>query len=229
MKKIAIITARGGSKRIPRKNIKDFMGKPMIAYAIEIALQSRIFDEVMVSTDDEEIAEISLKYGASVPFMRSKKTSDDFASTAEVLIEVLEDYKKNEQHFDEICCLYPCIPLLKLETFKKSYFEFHNKADSLVPVCQYSTPIERCFEIKNEKLVIWNKEAFKKRSQDLESKYFDVGMFYFAKTNTFIESKNLVYNAKPFVINEWECQDIDTKEDWLMAELKYKIINRENK
>ena len=124
---IAIITARGGSKRIPRKNIKNFMGKPMLAYAISAAIDSGVFVEVMVSTDDSEIADIAVKYGAEVPFMRSEKTSNDFATTADVLYEVKEEYKKLGKEFDTICCIYPCVPFLTgkilrdaYETFKKS-------------------------------------------------------------------------------------------------------------
>ncbi len=227
MNKLAMITARGGSKRIPRKNIKDFMGKPMLAYALESALKSDLFDEVMVSTDDEEIAEIARQYGAKIPFMRSAKTADDFATTSDVVQEVLVMYKEQGKNFDEFCCIYPCVPFLTAEILKNAYKEFQGHS-GLVPVCKYSTPIERCLEIKEGKLSIWNEEAFWKRSQDLEPKYFDVGMFYFSTLENYQATKNLTLNAKPFIMQEKDCQDIDTLEDWEFAEMKYKILKNIN-
>ncbi len=224
---VAIITARGGSKRIPRKNIKNFMGKPMLSYAVESALKSSLFDEVMISTDDEEIAELARQYGAKVPFMRSAKTADDFATTSDVVAEVLAMYKEQGKVFDEFCCIYPCVPFLTAEILQKAYKEFQGNI-ALVPVCKYSTPIERCLEIKEGKLSIWNEEAFWKRSQDLEPKYFDVGMFYFSTLANYQATKNLTLNAKAFIMQEKDCQDIDTLEDWELAEMKYKIIKNIN-
>ncbi len=221
---IAMITARGGSKRIPRKNIKEFMGKPMIAYAIEAAINSNVFDEVMVSTDDIEIAEIAKQYGAKVPFMRSDKTSDDFATTVDVIEEVINTYKENGLEFDELCCIYPCVPFLKAETLKNAYEQF-NGFDALMPVCKFAVPIEWAMKIENERLIPNDREAQNIRSQDMTPKYFDVGMFYYSTIKSFEESKSLVPdNIKAFIMNETECQDIDTDEDWQMAELKFQLL-----
>ena len=155
MNTIAIITARGGSKRIPRKNIKEFMGKPMITYAIDAALKSNVFDEVMVSTDDFEIAEIAKKNGAKVPFMRSKKTANDMAMTYDVLEEVIDEYQKIGRNFDNLACIYPCVPFLKSETLQNAYQIFINSnCDTLVPVVKFSFPIQRAFR-EAELPVLW--------------------------------------------------------------------------
>ena len=224
MSNIAIITARGSSKRIPKKNIKEFMGKPMIAYAIEAAIKSEIFDEIMVSTDSKEIAEISKKYGAKVPFMRSEKTASDYASTFDVIDEVINEYKKRNKEFDVLCCIYPCVPFLKSGTLKKCYKEMQG-FDAIMPVCRYSVPIEWAMRIENNLLVPNDRKAQNMRSQDIEPKYFDVGMFYFCKTDKIYENNSLVpNNTKAYIIGENECQDIDTIEDWEMAEIKYKVM-----
>ena len=179
MKTVAIITARGGSKRIPRKNIKPFLGKPILVYSIEAAIESGIFDIVMVSTDDEEIAEISKKYGAEVPFLRSAQTSNDYATTNDVIIEVLEEYSKMGQHFDMACCIYPTAPFVTatklqdaVETLKAS------DADTLIPVVSFSYPPQRAMIVKNERLVFEYPEYIDSRSQDLEPHYHDIGQFY---------------------------------------------------
>lgn len=228
MSNIAIITARGGSKRIPRKNIKEFMGKPMIAYAIEAAIKSGIFDEIMVSTDDIEIAEIAKKYGAKIPFMRSSKTASDYATTFDVLAEVITEYKKMGQDFDTLCCIYPCVPFLKAETLTNAYKHMQNY-DGVIPVSQYPVPIEWAMKIENNLLVPNDREAQNLRSQDIKPKYFDAGMFYFCKIEKMYEYKSLVTNKTTgYIISANECQDIDTPEDWQMAELKYRIFNGEN-
>lgn len=229
MKNIAIITARGGSKRIPKKNIKSFFNKPMIAYAIDAALKSGIFDEVMVSTDDSEIAQTAKKYGANVPFLRSEKTSDDFATTYDALEEVILEYKKLGQKFDTLCCIYPCVPFLEAKSLKDAYTQLQeNKANAIVPVCKYPVPIEWAMKLKNGFLQPNDREAQKIRSQDLKPKYFDAGMFYFCKTNSMLEEKTLVpSDTLGYIIDEIQCQDIDTEEDWKLAELKYKILRNE--
>lgn len=222
MKNIAIITARGGSKRIPRKNIKEFMGKPMIAYAIEAALESKIFDEVMVSTDDLEIASIARHYGAKIPFMRSEATANDFSTTHDVLKEVISEYKKQGNEFDNICCIYPCVPFLNSNILKDAFNIFMvSKADRLIPVVKFSFPIQRAFRINSNGLLEYREpENALKRSQDLETMYHDVGMFYFYKSDK-INSKNIV----AYEMKEDEIQDIDTLDDWKMAELKYRVKN----
>ncbi len=231
MNNIAIITARGGSKRIPKKNIKSFYGKPMLGYAIEACLQSGIFCEVMVSTDCVEIADIAKRYGAKVPFMRSRETSNDFAGTYDVLKEVLLEYQKFSQNFNNVCCVYPCVPFLKSQTLKMAYQAMiNNKVDALMPVCKYPVPIEWAMRLQDGLLIPNGRDAQRIRSQDLEDKFFDVGMFYFYKTDVVLTGEILV-SARTFgyIISELECQDIDTEDDWKIAELKYKILYESNR
>ena len=171
---IAIITARGGSKRIPHKNIKEFFKEPIINYPIRAALNSGIFDEVMVSTDDERIAEIAEKAGAEVPFMRSEKTSDDTAATAEVILEVLEKYRLSGKTFDYACCIYPTAPFITPEKLKKSLEILkEKKANRVVPVVRFSYPPQRGYIIENDTLKYKWPENYPKRSQDLEPLYHD--------------------------------------------------------
>lgn len=219
---LAIITARGGSKRIPRKNIKEFMGKPMIAYAIDAALNSGIFEEVMVSTDDFEIAEISKKYGAQVPFMRSEKTSNDFAVTKDVILEVVDEYKKRGKEFDSICCIYPCVPFLTGEILKDAYAKFKkSSADRLTPVVRFSFPIQRAFKVNKEGFLEYREPEHEfTRSQDLEPMFHDVGMFYFYKYGKITSNQIL-----PYELDEQIVQDIDNESDWQMAEMKYKVLH----
>lgn len=219
---VAVITARGGSKRIPRKNIKEFMGKPMLAYAVEAAVNSKVFDEVMVSTDDVEIAEIAKHFGAKVPFMRSEKTANDFATTADVLEEVISEYKKRGKTFDELCCIYPCVPFLTADVIKNAYEKFKTSgADRLTPVVKYSFPIQRAFKLNEQGLLEYREpENAPKRSQDLEPMYHDVGMFYFYKTEKMSSDKIAMLE-----MDEAMVQDIDNDSDWQMAEMKYRIMH----
>lgn len=227
MTTIAIITARGGSKRIPKKNIRDFHGKPIIAYSIEAALESNIFDEVMVSTDSEKIADIAIRYGAKVPFFRSKDTSDDFATTAEVLQEVLEKYRKSNKEFDYMCCIYPTAPFITASKLQNAMKELINSgADSVIPVVRFSYPPQRAVVIKDGLLCYQYPEYEKTRSQDLEPIYHDCGQFYLCKTEEFKKYNSLFTpNSIPFVIAEEEVQDIDNDNDWKLAEIKYKLYN----
>lgn len=225
MSVIAIITARGGSKRIPKKNIKEFMGKPMIAYAIDAAIKSDIFDEIMVSTDSVEIARTAEKYGASVPFMRSERTASDSATTFDALDEVLCEYQNRGKTFDTLCCIYPCVPFLKAQTLKDAYLRLKDY-DAVVPVCKFPVPIEWALKIDNELLIPNDREAQNIRSQDLTPKYYDAGMFYFCKTDKLYQHNSLMPDkTASYIIDETECQDIDTPEDWKSAEMKYKILN----
>ena len=226
MKKIAIITARGGSKRIPRKNIKDFCGKPILAYSIEAAVSSGLFDTVMVSTEDEEIAEVAKKYGAEVPFYRSEKTAGDFATTNDVLLEVLEEYKKRGQEFELACCIYPTAPFVSAEKLKKAMGELENSdADTLIPVVPFSYPPQRGMVVREGRLVFFQPEYMDSRSQDLEPHYHDVGQFYVFRTEAFERNRKLMLgNILPFVISELEVQDIDNESDWKIAEMKYKLM-----
>ncbi len=225
MKKIAIITARSGSKRIPKKNIKFFLGKPIIAYSIEKAINSKLFDKVMVSTDDKEIANISKNYGAEVPFFRSKKNSDDFSTTPDVLIEVLETYKKLNEEFDFGCCIYPTAPLISEKELKKSFnLLISKKYDCVFPILPFSYPIQRALRIENsEKVEMINPRNYRVRSQDLEKMYHDAGQFYWFNVSKFINKKKLWTNNTGFIIvDEINTQDIDDEMDWRLAEIKYK-------
>lgn len=224
MRKIAIITARGGSKRIPRKNIKPFLGKPILAYSIEAAIKSGLFDEVMVSTDDEEIAEIAKQYGAKVPFYRSEKTANDFATTNDVLLEVIAEYEKRGEHFDMGCCLYPTAPFVTAEKLKKAMEMLINSdADTLIPVVAFSYPPQRAMIVKEGRLVFEYPEYMDSRSQDLTPHYHDVGQFYCFRVENYKRIKKLMLgNILPFEVSEMEVQDIDNQADWEIAEIKYK-------
>ena len=226
MKKLCIIPARGGSKRIPRKNIKPFMGKPIMAYSIEEALESSIFDEVMVSTDDVEFADVAKKYGASVPFLRSEATANDYATTVDVLLEVIETYKQRGVSFDTICCLYSTAPFVTSERLKEAYSKLSDKVDACFTMVEYSYPIQRSLRINETGLVEMKyPEHLKSRTQDLEKVYHDAGQFYFVKTNTLIEEKTVwCKHTAPLVLSELEVQDLDTLTDWQLAEMKYEIM-----
>lgn len=231
-KKIAIITARGGSKRIPKKNIKEFCGKPIIAYSIEAALESGIFDEVMVSTDSEEIAEVAKAYGAKVPFMRSEKTSDDFATTADVLMEVIEEYKKRGETFTHMACIYPTAPFVTAKRLKEAMnLLIEEKSEGVVPVVKFSFPPQRCYII-NEigKLQFKWEEYRNSRSQDLEPFYHDAGQYYFFNVDAYVAAKGQLTEMTPLILEESEVQDIDSPEDFKIAQMKYQILHEsENK
>ena len=230
MSLLAVITARGGSKRIPKKNIKDFFGKPMLAYAIQAAQQSNLFDEIMVSTDDEEIAETARKFGAVVPFMRSEKTSDDYAIIYDVLDEVITEYKKRGKVFDTLCCIFPCVPFLTGEILRDAYSKLGDN-DAVLPVCKFPVPIEWALKIENGIVSVLDRKACDIRSQDLEDRYFDAGMFYICRTEKIYEHKSLCPDkTAPYIIDAKLCEDIDTIEDWEEAEEKYQVyLNRINK
>lgn len=225
MSNLAIIPARGGSKRIPRKNIKSFLGKPIIAYAIETAIESGMFDEVMVSTDDEEIAEISRKYGASVPFMRSEQSSNDYATTAEVILEVLENYN---EIFAYACCIYPTAPFITKKILYKAFESLKdNQFDSVFPVVRFSYPIQRSLYADNDKIKMVWPEYLNCRSQDLDIRYHDAGQFYWFNVMTYQQKKRMFTDNSGFVeVSELEIQDIDNETDWAIAEMKYKLTNQ---
>lgn len=230
MKQIAIITARGGSKRIPRKNIKNFCGKPILCYSIEAALQAGIFDEVMVSTDDVEIAQIARKAGANVPFMRSAETSNDFATTRDVLVEVVKRYEERGVLFDNICCIYPTAPFItadKLRAAMKLHVE--READSVCPVVRFSFPPQRCYVIEDDALHYKWPEHILTRSQDLEPFYHDCGQFYTYTREAIMHKERTQWRELPLVLSELEVQDIDNEEDWEIAELKYQYLKDKGK
>lgn len=227
MRRLAVITARGGSKRIPRKNIREFCGKPILAYSVQAALESGIFDTVMVSTEDREIAETAGKYGAEVPFLRSGRNADDFATTREVLREVLEEYERREERFDVLCCIYPTAPFVTAGRLREAVKLLEeNGADSVLTVARFDFPPQRCVIIQDGFLQFKWPEYAQTRSQDLEPYYHDAGQFYCLNVESFHEQDVLVMRKTvPLILPETEIQDIDTEEDWKIAELKYRMLH----
>lgn len=226
-KKIAIIPARGGSKRIPRKNIKFFFGRPIIEYSIKAALDTGLFDEVMVSTDDQEIAEISIKAGAQIPFFRSSDASNDFASTADVICEVLQSYQLVNKFYEIGCCIYPTAPFINPDLLMKGFDLFRsNNFDVVFPVTQFAYPIQRSIRIlENSKGEMQWPENSTKRSQDLEPIFHDVGQYYWFKSDILLKKKTLnTENFGVIIVKELMAQDIDNEEDWKIAELKYGLL-----
>ena len=224
MKNIAIIPARGGSKRIPGKNIRQFCGKPIIAYSIEAALTSGVFEEVMVSTDDDTIASIAKQFGANVPFMRSASNANDYATTMDVLKEVLLEYKAVNKQFHSGCCIYATSPFVSSKVLADAYKQFtENNYTSLFPVVQYSYPIWRSLKVENNKPEMWWPENMHKRSQDLPSAYHDAGQFYWFDINKIENAASLFTNdSGVIIIDELHVQDIDNLQDLELAEIKYK-------
>ncbi|SCY25423.1 pseudaminic acid cytidylyltransferase [Butyrivibrio sp. INlla14] len=228
MSSVAIITARGGSKRIPKKNIKEFCGKPILAYSIEAALKSGAFDEVMVSTDSQEIADIAREYGAVVPFMRSEANSNDVSTTADVLEEVISEYEKIGKDFDTLACIYPTAPFVTGEKLSDAMKKMQESgADALVSVVKFGFPPQRAFVIRNEKVCYQYPEYERARSQDLEKIYHDCGQFYILKKKALYQYHSLIVpNTIPYEIPEEEVQDIDTMSDWKIAEVKYTVLHQ---
>ena len=228
---IAIIPARGGSKRIPKKNIKNFLGKPIISYTIEAAKESNLFDEIMVSTDSVEIAEIAMQCGAVVPFLRRSEMSNDYVTTDDVLLDVLQEYKKVNREFCYMACIYPTAPFVTAASLQNAMkmLETHSKASMVMPVAAFSYPPQRCYTIDEEGMVVFkHPEYITSRSQDLEILYHEVGQYYIFNVEKFIKAEGKVYeNIIPIVVDEMSVQDIDQEKDWKLAEMKYKIINKE--
>lgn len=227
MHNIAIIPARGGSKRIPKKNIRPFNEKPIIAYSIESAIKSGLFDEVMVSTDNQLIAECAIQYNAKVPFFRSANTADDFSTISDVLLEVIEGYNKIDIEFDNFCCLLPTAPFVTADLLKMTQSQFIDGGfSSLLTVNKFSFPIFRAIRknANNKASFMWP-EFRNTRSQDLEEAYHDAGQLYWCNVNKFKEEKKVITdNSGLFLLKYWQSQDIDTLEDWELAELKYKLL-----
>lgn len=230
MNAISIITARGGSKRIPGKNKKLFLGKPIICYSIEAALASGLFEEVMVSTDDEEIAEIAKKAGASVPFMRSEAAANDYATTDDVLMEVLEEYEKRGQAFEYMACIYPTAPFVTADKLQDAFrLLIENNASGVMPVVNFSFPPQRGMAVRNGRLKYCFPENAMKRSQDLETMYHDCGQFYCYQVERYRACRgDLEDGYVPIIMPETEVQDIDNLSDWELAEIKYKMMKQNN-
>ena len=227
---VAVITARGGSKRIPKKNIKEFCGKPIIAYAIQAAIASNIFDEVMVSTDSEEIAKIARDYGAVVPFMRSEKNADDYATTEDVIMEVVNQYKERGKAYAYVCCLYPTTPFITSSILKEAVkIMVQENPAVVIPVVQFSYPPQRCFVIDENGYARFKyPEYVKTRSQDLEKQYHDAGQFYVYNVENYLRNNGKIMdNIIPIIVPELEVQDIDNEVDWKLAEMKYQLMKND--
>ena len=228
MQCLAIIPARGGSKRIPRKNIKMFLDKPILSYPIEAALQSRLFDEVMVSTDDPEIAKIAIERGANIPFLRSADNADDYATTVDVLLEVEQSYRVAGKTFDYICCLYPTAPFVTTAQLNAAFtLLIEQDLDCVFPVMKFAYPIQRALKVEDGKMALYQPEHLNSRSQDLSAAYHDCGQFYWMQTKRLIEKRQLWTDQTGVVLlEEMEAHDIDTEEDWKVAEFKYQMIHQ---
>lgn len=225
-KPICIIPARGGSKRIPKKNIKDFHGKPIISYAIENAIKSGLFSRIIVSTDDDEIAEISLRHGAEIPFLRSEKNSNDHATTFDALREVIN--KLDFLDYDRICCIYPCSPLITVEDLVNAYSTYlKSESDSLIPVIKYPHPTERALKVNQKGLLEMKDDTFyRTRTQDLIDSYFDAGQFYFFSREV-VNTYETPFQGTVcyYELDTYQSQDVDNEDDWRMLELKFKLQN----
>ena len=229
MKTLCIIPARGGSKRIPRKNIRPFLGVPIIAHSIRAAQESGLFDEIMVSTDDAEIAEIVQAYGVSVPFVRSAEAASDFATTAAVLTEVLNSYAESGQLFDRACCLYATAPFVTADKLREAFGKMDTgRFDTVFPVVRFSFPVQRAVVFQNDRLAWLQPQHALTRSQDLPPAFHDAGQFYFFDVPRFLETRQLLTsNTSGIEVSELDAQDIDNLTDWQLAELKIKLLRQQ--
>ena len=226
MSTICIIPARGGSKRIPRKNIREFHGLPIISRSIQAALRANCFSDVIVSTDDQEIATVALNAGASVPFIRPAEISDDFSGTNSVIQHAIQalNLTLTQQH---ICCLYATAPFLLPEDIDSilKLFIHHSSRFPVFTASNYSSPIQRSFSINQDGLSDpFDIQSYNTRSQDLESFYFDAGQMYIATVNQWIDNPVFTNNALPYILDSWRVQDIDTPEDWVRAEVLFTTL-----
>lgn len=228
---IAIIPARGGSKRIPRKNIKLFQGMPIIGYSIKAALESKLFSTVLVSTDDSEIKEVAESLGAEVPFLRSPKNSDDHATLMDVVEETISNCAKIGKIFQNLCCILATAPLISPERLKEGFHQLNSPDVSCsFTVCEYGTPVQRALRNNHGHLQMISEEYANTRSNDLEKCYFDAGQFYWAKITMPFDKRNFfLRNAAPIILNPLEVQDIDSEADWQLAEFKYRWLQSHSK
>lgn len=226
--KIAVIPARGGSKRIPRKNIKEFCGKPMIAWAISAARESELFDHIIVSTDDEEIASIAKDWGAEIPFLRPAELADDLTPTVPVVAHAVKSCFELGWTADYICCIYPCTPFLKTSDLKLALeLAKLNKAEFVYPVTEYPHPIQRAMrQLPNGSMQFLNPQFELTRTQDLEKAYHDAGQFYWGKASAWMEHKKMHTAGLGMSIPNWRVVDIDSPDDWKRAELIFKALNQ---
>jgi pseudaminic acid cytidylyltransferase len=225
--RIAVIPARGGSKRIPRKNIKEFCGKPMIAWAITTALESRLFDHVIVSTDDEEIAAISRKWGAETPFSRPAELADDLTPTVPVIAHAVKACLDQAWEVEYACCIYPCAPFLQADDLIIAFDLLQkNNADFVYPVTEYAHPIQRAMrQLPSGQMQFISPENELTRTQDLEKSYHDSGQFYWGRASAWLEHKRMHTDGLGMRIPSWRAVDIDSMDDWKRAEDIYKVSN----
>lgn len=229
--RLAVIPARGGSKRIPRKNVREFCGKPIIAWSIEAALQSKCFDRVIVSTDDEEIADVARRFGAEIPFLRPAKLADDYTGTAAVVRHAIEWFEGNGVTYEEVCCIYATAPFIRAEDIRSGLEIFHSSnADYAFTVTSFPFPIQRAVKISSAgTFEVFYPDHYNTRSQDLEEAYHDAGQFYWGKTSAWKEGAMLFSErAVPIILPRYRVQDIDTLEDWIRAEMMFGAIQKEH-
>lgn len=227
--RLAVIPARGGSKRIPHKNIKDFCGKPIIAWSIEAALGSGCFDRVIVSTDDAKIAEVARRWGAEVPFVRPAELSDDFVGTAPVVRHAIEWFAEQGIHFEQVCCIYATAPFVTADDIRRGLdILIASGGDYAISVTSFSFPIQRAMRITREGyLKMFQPEHFNTRSQDLEGAYHDAGQFYWGFPSTWKVGRSLLlHKVTPIIMPRYRVQDIDTLEDWVRAELMFELLQK---
>ncbi len=223
---LCVIPARGGSKRIPRKNIADFCGKPMISYAIEAAKNAELFEHIVVSTEDEEIAEVAQRFGAETPFRRELELADDNTPTAPVVASAISTCRSFGWHADFVCCIYPCVPLLQTDHIRAG-FELlkESQRDYCFPIIEFPSKIQRALKrTKDGALSPFYPEYQLTRTQDLESAFYDAGQFYWGTGSAWLTEKNIHSSGVGLTIPHWQAIDIDTNEDWDRAELLYKTF-----
>ena len=228
---VAVIPARGGSKRIPRKNIREFCGKPMIAWSIEVAKQSKLFDRIIVSTDDEEIAKVAKFHGADVPFMRPVELSDDYSGTTEVMAHAVSWMQNQQWQPEAICCIYATSVFLTVEDLKKGFNALSvGNWSYAFSVTDFEYPIFRSFKKCSDGGVkMFFPEYFESRSQDLPEALHDAAQFYWGKPDAWLKSINLIdQHSCPVMIPRWRVQDIDTEDDWVQAEIIFKKLTKES-
>lgn len=226
--RLAVIPARGGSKRIPRKNIKPFCGKPMIARSIEAALESGCFDRVIVSTDDAEIAEVARQFGAAVPFMRPAELSDDYTGTVPVIRHAIEWFTANGECPDQVCCIYATAPFISEKDIRQGLESLVTSgSDYAFSVTSYAFPIQRAIRITAQgRVEMFQAEHFNTRSQELEEAFHDAGQFYWGRASAWLEGKALFgLHSAPVILPRHRVQDIDTMEDWERAEWMFKVMH----
>ena len=228
---LAVIPARGGSQRIARKNIRDFCGKPIMAYSIETALATGLFDQVIVSTDNEEIASVAREFGAETPFVRPADLADDHTGTNLVIKHAIEWYQERAQTFSLVCCIYATAPFLQGKYLKEGHDKLSNSDKSFAfSVTSFPFPIQRAIRItaENEVEAFWP-EHYDSRSQDLEESYHDAGQFYWGRSNAFLDNRKIFSKMSiPILLPRYLVQDIDSLEDWQCAEFMWKAITQRN-